>query len=95
MASGGVVVDLTTSVHSGRHQLATEAVAASARNRAVIEQAKGILMGRTGVTADRAYELISQLSQDTNRKVYAVAQDIVDRTTVRAGDPENQSHPLL
>lgn len=91
----GVVVDLTTSIHSDRHQLATEAVAASARNRAVIEQAKGILMGRTGVTADRAYELISQLSQDTNRKVYAVAQDIVDRTTVRAGDPENQSHPLL
>lgn len=91
----GVVVDLTTSIHTDRHQLATEAVAASALNRAVIEQAKGILMGRTGVTADRAYELISQLSQDTNRKVYAVAQDIVDRATSRAGGPENKGHPLL
>ncbi|VXC31191.1 AmiR/NasT family two-component response regulator [Arthrobacter sp. 8AJ] len=91
----GVVVDLTTSIHTDRHQLATEAVAASALNRAVIEQAKGVLMGRTGVTADQAYELISQLSQDTNRKVYAVAQDIVDRATVRAGDPDAQSHPLL
>ncbi|NUT72502.1 PAS and ANTAR domain-containing protein [Pseudarthrobacter sp. C4D7] len=90
----GVVVDLTTSIHTDRHQLATEAVAASALNRAVIEQAKGVLMGRTGASADQAYELISQLSQDTNRKVYAVAQDIVNRATVRAGDPGNQGQPL-
>lgn len=86
----GVVVDLTTSIHTDRHQLATEAVAASAVNRAIIEQAKGVLMGRTGITADQAYELISRQSQDTNRKVYAVAQDIVDRATVRPEDPENQ-----
>ncbi|UUL76751.1 ANTAR domain-containing protein [Pseudarthrobacter sp. Fe7] len=76
-------------------RLATEAVAASALNRAVIEQAKGVLMGRTGVTADQAYELMSQLSQDTNRKVHAVAQDIVDRATVRPEDPAGQDHPLL
>ncbi|MDQ0662154.1 hypothetical protein QFZ35_000652 [Arthrobacter ulcerisalmonis] len=91
----GVVVDLTQSIHTDRHQLATEAVAASARNRAVIEQAKGILMGRTGVNADQAYELMSQLSQDTNRKVYDIARDMVDRATTRTGDPENQGHPLL
>lgn len=91
----GVVVDLTTSIHTDRHQLATEAVAASAVNRAVIEQAKGILMGRTGITADEAYGLMSQLSQDTNRKVYAIAQEIIERTTVRVGDRENQDHPLL
>jgi hypothetical protein len=79
----GVVVDLTQSIHSDRHQLATEAVAASARNRAVIEQAKGVLMGRTGITADQAYELMSQQSQDTNRKVYAIAHEIVERATRR------------
>ena len=91
----GVIVDLTTSIHTDRHQLATEAVAASAVNRATIEQAKGILMGRTGVTADEAYGLISQLSQDTNRKVTAIAQEIIKRATVGAGDQENQDHPLL
>lgn len=90
----GVVVDLTQSIHTDRHQLATEAVAASAVNRAVIEQAKGVLMGRTGVNAEQAFELISQLSQDSNRKVYAVAQDIVDRATVQGGDPKDQDHPL-
>lgn len=77
----GVVVDLTQSIHSDRHQLATEAVAASARNRAVIEQAKGILMGRTGVSADEAYELMSQQSQTQNKKVYAIAHEIVKRAT--------------
>ena len=91
----GVVVDLTTSIHTDRHQLATEAVAASAVNRAAIEQAKGILMGRTGITADEAYGLMSHLSQDTNRKVYAIAQEIIERTTVGAGDQGNQDHPLL
>jgi AmiR/NasT family two-component response regulator len=89
----GVVVDLTQSIHTDRHQLATEAVAASAVNRAVIEQAKGILMGRTGVNAEQAFELISQLSQDTNRKLYAIAQEIVERATAQDGDPKDQ--PLL
>lgn len=91
----GVVVDLTQSIHADRHQLATEAVAASALNRAAIEQAKGILMGRTGVDADQAYELMSQLSQDTNRKVYAIAHEIIERATTAARDPKGQGHPLL
>ncbi|KRE81457.1 PAS sensor protein [Arthrobacter sp. Soil764] len=91
----GVVVDLTQSIHTDRHQLATEAVLASARNRAVIEQAKGILMGRTGVTAEQAFELISQSSQDTNRKVYAIAQEIVERAIAQGGDPKDQDHRLL
>lgn len=63
----GVVADLTQSIHSDRHQLATEAVAASALNRAAIEQAKGILMGRTGINADKAYDLLSQFKTQTAR----------------------------
>lgn len=85
----GVVVDLTQSIHTDRHQLATEAVAASARNRAIIEQAKGILMGRTGITAEEAFELISQQSQALNKKAYAVAQEIVDRAARRSPAQQN------
>lgn len=91
----GVVVDLTQSIHADRHQLATEAVAASALNRAAIEQAKGILMGRTGVDADQAYELMSQLSQDTNRKVHAIAHEIIERATSADRDPKSRAQPLL
>ena len=85
----GVVVDLTQSIHMDRHQLATEAVAASARNRAIIEQAKGILMGGTGVTADEAYELMSQQSQALNKKLYAIAQEIVERAVGPSRGPQN------
>ncbi len=90
----GVIVDLTQSIHSDRHQLATEAVAASALNRAAIEQAKGILMGRTGVDADEAYELMSKLSQDSNRKVHAIAHEIIERATAAGPRAKGQRHPL-
>lgn len=78
-----LVVDLTQSIHADRHRLANEAVAASALNRAVIEQAKGILMARAGLTAGEAFTRISTYSQDTNRKVVVVCQDIIDRTATR------------
>ncbi len=74
----GLVVDLTRSIHADRHKLANEAVAASAVGRAVIEQAKGILMGRHGVTATEAFHRISTYSQNANRKVVIIAQDIID-----------------
>jgi hypothetical protein len=83
----GAVADITQSIHTDRHQLATEAVAASARNRDFIEQAKGILMGKTGISADRAYELMNQMSQDKNLKVHAIARDIINRATSPGGDP--------
>ncbi|MFS0718592.1 PAS and ANTAR domain-containing protein [Arthrobacter sp. 1P04PC] len=80
----GVVVDLTQSIHTDRHQLANESVAAASKTRAVIEQAKGILMGRTGVSADEAFELMSKLSSETNRKVALIAREIVEGATTAA-----------
>lgn len=74
----GIVVDLTKSIHADRHQLAHEAVAASALSRAVIEQAKGILMGRAGLNAAEAFERIKGESQKRNRKVVVIAQEIID-----------------
>ncbi|MFJ6002283.1 PAS and ANTAR domain-containing protein [Arthrobacter sp. NPDC092385] len=75
-----LVVDLTHSIHMDTHRLANEAVAASAVKRSVIEQAKGILMARGGLTASEAFDWISRRSQVSNRKVIALSQDIIDRT---------------
>ncbi|WP_089154419.1 GAF and ANTAR domain-containing protein [Micromonospora sp. NBS 11-29] len=47
------------------------------RSRAVIEQAKGILMGERRCSADEAFALLSKLSQDSNRKVREVAEALV------------------
>ncbi len=46
-------------------------------SRAVIEQAKGILMERRRVTADAAFELLKHASQVTNRKLRDVAEHLV------------------
>jgi AmiR/NasT family two-component response regulator len=46
--------------------------------RALIEQAKGILMARHAVDADRAFEMLRGHSQHNGRKVVDVAQAIVD-----------------
>ena len=49
-------------------------------SRAVIEQAKGVLMAERRVTADDAFQLLVGLSQDTNRKLRDVASALVERT---------------
>jgi AmiR/NasT family two-component response regulator len=46
--------------------------------RATIEQAKGILMARHGIDADRAFEMLRDHSQHNGHKVIDVAQAIVD-----------------
>src|SRR5438094_6958830 len=46
--------------------------------RAMIEQAKGILMARHAVDADRAFEMLRDHSQHNGQKVIDVAQAIVD-----------------
>jgi GAF domain-containing protein len=52
-------------------------------HRAVIEQAKGIIMHERHCTADEAFTILSRISQDANRKVRDVAAAIVAQTTNR------------
>ncbi|MEV4825061.1 GAF and ANTAR domain-containing protein [Micromonospora sp. NPDC049274] len=54
------------------------------RSRAVIEQAKGIIMGERRCTPDEAFALLSKISQDTNRKVRDVAEALVARAAQSA-----------
>ena len=46
--------------------------------RAVIEQAKGILMARNGIDADKAFGLLRDHSQRNGQKIVEVATAIVD-----------------
>jgi GAF domain-containing protein len=49
-------------------------------SRAVIEQAKGILMGQRRCSADEAFDILVRLSQQANRKLRDVAQALVDQS---------------
>jgi response regulator NasT len=46
--------------------------------RALIEQAKGILMARNSINADRAFEMLREHSQANGRKVSDVAAAVVE-----------------
>ena len=48
--------------------------------RAVIEQAKGIVMGSRHCPAEQAFLLLAQASQRQNRKLHEIAAEIVERS---------------
>jgi AmiR/NasT family two-component response regulator len=49
-------------------------------SRAVIEQAKGILMAARGCTDQQAFSILVELSQSSNRKLRDVATAVVEQT---------------
>ncbi len=49
------------------------------KSRAVIEQAKGIIMGERRCTPDEAFAILTKVSQDSNRKLRDVAVALVTR----------------
>jgi len=51
-------------------------------SRDVIGQAKGILMERYAITADRAFLILTRISQDSNRKLFDVASTIVSTRAI-------------
>lgn len=58
---------------------------AAMRSRAVIEQAKGIIMGERRCTADDAFAILMKVSQDSNRKLRDVATALVERAQSTPG----------
>jgi PAS domain S-box-containing protein len=70
----------------------TVRLAKIAEDRAVIEQAKGVLMAVYGITADRAFEILAWRSQETNVKVREVASRFVAAISASHLSPESRSH---
>jgi AmiR/NasT family two-component response regulator len=61
--------------------------------RALIEQAKGILMARHSTNADRAFEMLRDHSQHNGRKLIDVAQAIVDSHLLLLPPPQQPAPP--
>jgi GAF domain-containing protein len=53
-----------------------ENVTSALVNRDIIGQAKGILMERFKITAEQAFAVLAKVSQETNRKLSVVADDL-------------------
>lgn len=53
-------------------------------NRAIIDQALGIIRSRSGCTSDEAYQRLREMSQSSDTKLVVVAQSIVGEAVRRA-----------
>jgi GAF domain-containing protein len=71
-----VAVNNIASYATATHETTT--LRAAMESRAIIEQAKGILMGRDRCTADEAFYILRRISQQRNIKLRHLAQAIVD-----------------
>ena len=64
-------------------------LAAAMQSRAVIDEAKGVLMATHHCSPEDAFAVLAQRSHNTNRKVHEVAIDVVSAsspTRTRDGD---------
>lgn len=78
-AAHAAVALANATLYASATQLA-EQMAEAMRSRAVIEQAKGILMAQRHCTADEAFEILTQASQRANKKLRDIATAIVEST---------------
>ncbi|MGH9278586.1 MAG: ANTAR domain-containing protein, partial [Acidimicrobiales bacterium] len=70
-------------LYESAHSLATH-LQRALESRGVIEQAKGVLIGRQGCSDEEAFDILRRASQRMNRKLRDVAADLVAH--VRTGD---------
>lgn len=75
----GYVADVSAEVRCAAARETTEAVERSALTRAVIEQAKGVVMAIRRMSADDAFELLRWHSQHANLKLRDLATMIVEQ----------------
>jgi hypothetical protein len=74
----GYYVDITVTSDRARDDLITARVAEISEHRAVIEQAKGMLMLVYGLDAPAAFDLLKWRSQESNIKLRRLAQQLVE-----------------
>jgi flavin-binding protein dodecin len=90
-AIDGMMVDLTATLQRETEVAAREAVQRATSTRSVIDQARGLVMGRLRVGSDEAFRLLVRLSSRTNMKLAVVAADLV--AIADSPDPKGPDGP--
>ena len=99
VGTAGYYLDLTATFDETRQVVLDEALPDLFETRAVIEQAKGVLMAIYRVNAEQAFGVLRWRSQETNTKLRALAKQLLDEmATLPSPSAEVQSafdHLLL
>jgi GAF domain-containing protein len=75
-----IVAACAAIANARRYTLAREVVdqlTQALDSRSVIDQATGIVMARSGITAEQAFAMLARLSQNTNVKLRTIASELV------------------
>lgn len=90
----GYYLDLTEDFEAEADEMAQAAVAASAESRAVIEQAKGVLMVGFGLEPDAAFAMLRWWSRNRNIKIRDLARAVVGWASTGLGTDARVRHAL-
>ena len=78
--AGFAAVALANAYRYEKSELLAAQLAEALQSRAVIDQAKGVLIAQHRCTADEAFDMLVKLSQTSNRKLRDVAAALVEHT---------------
>jgi ANTAR domain len=81
-----------TAAGEAREVSITQAVAEIAENRAVVEQAKGVLMYVYQVDADAAFDVLKWRSQETKVELCALAEQLLADIRTLGHDDDSRSY---
>jgi hypothetical protein len=99
VGTAGYYIDLTATIDETRQEVLDEELPDLFETRAVIEQAKGLLMSIYRVSAEQAFSVLRWRSQETNTKLRVLAKQLIDEmATLPAPSADVQSafdHVLL
>ncbi|QTJ71102.1 ANTAR domain-containing protein (plasmid) [Rhodococcus sp. ZPP] len=87
IGTSGFYIDVTDSHDTEVQASVDEIVDELEKSRAVIEQAKGVLMVAYGISAERAFDVLTWRSQQTNIKVRTIAAHLVRDLAADAETP--------
>jgi PAS domain S-box-containing protein len=77
IGTAGFYVDITDASDADLQRTVSDVVANIEANRAVINQAIGILMWTYGITAERAFDILAWRSKETNVKLRIIAEQFI------------------
>ncbi|MET9024213.1 PAS and ANTAR domain-containing protein [Nocardia sp. NPDC004168] len=77
VGTSGFYVDLSGTIAEAHQAMLAATLPGLYENRAVIEQAKGVLMRIYQISADQAFQVLRWRSQETNTKLRALAQQLI------------------
>ncbi|MFJ4653286.1 PAS and ANTAR domain-containing protein [Nocardia sp. NPDC088792] len=77
VGTAGFYVDLSSTLAEAEQDLVTQRLPEMVEARAVIEQAKGVLMRMYRINAEQAFKVLIWRSQETNTKLRALATQLL------------------